>query len=107
MTKLKGDVVTPLTFKSDAPESLCMRRFSFTSATAHRTCATLIRMKINDSEELGLNEVHLKLIFDHVKSFNQTEIFEWDDDDDANYVDSLKHENSYSCMEREKFLAVL
>ena len=48
-------------------------------------------MKINDLEELGFDEVRLKLIFDHTKKINQTDIFEWDD----------KYENAKACMERK------
>ena len=77
--KIKEEVFNPLTVKSDTPKWFCTRRFSFTHATVHRTHATLIRMKIYDLEELGFKEVHLNLIFDHIKSFNQTDVFEWDD----------------------------
>ena len=80
-----------------------MKRFSFTSATTHGTHAALLRMKINDVENFCFNEVHLNLIFDHIKSFNQIAIFEWDDDEDPNNVDSLKHENTNSYVERETF----
>ena len=42
----------------------------------HIMHAKLIRMKINDVEELGFDEVRLNLIFDHIKSLNQMIIFE-------------------------------
>ena len=77
-----------------------MRRFSFTSTTVCRTYEILIRTKIIDLEELGFNEVHLNLPFDHIKSFNQADIFEWDNNEEANYVDYLKHESTNSCVER-------
>ena len=50
VTKLKEEVVTLLTIKSNSPEWFFIIRFSFTSATVHRTHATLIIMKINDLE---------------------------------------------------------
>ena len=99
-TKLKDDVINPLNFKNNTPEWFCMTRFSFTSATVHKSHDALIRMKINDLKELGFNKVHLNLFFDHIKSFNQTDVFEWDDNEDANYVDYLKYDNTNSCIER-------
>ena len=60
-------------------------------------------MKIHDLEELSFNIVHLNLIFDHAKSFNQVDLFDWDNNEDANYVDYLKHENTTYCVEREIF----
>ena len=53
-----------------------MGRFCFTSTTVCGMCVALIIMKINDLEELGFNEVHLNLLFDHMKSFNQVDIFD-------------------------------
>ena len=35
-----------------------------------------------------------------MKSFNETDIFEYEDNEDTNYVDSLKYENTHSCIER-------
>ena len=60
-------------------------------------------MEINDLEWLGFNEIHLNLLFDYTKKINQAGIFEWDTNEDANYVDSLKCENTHSFIEREKF----
>ena len=88
-TKIKDDVINPLNFKNNTPEWFCMTRFSFTSTTVCRPHATLIRMNIYDLEELFFDEVHLNLVFDPITFFDQTDIFEWDDNEDANYVEIL------------------
>ena len=57
MTKLKEEIITPLTVKSNYPKWFFIIRFSFASTSVHRTNATLIIMKINDLEEFGFNKV--------------------------------------------------
>ena len=103
LTKLKEEDIATLTVKSNTTKYFCMRRFSFVWTKVNGTHATLIIIKFNDLEELGFNEVHLNFLFDHIKSFNQVDVFEWDNNEDANYVDALKCENTNSCIERETF----
>ena len=50
--------------------------------------------------------MHLISIFNHIKIFNQTDIFELNDSEDAKYVDSLKHDNNNSSNEKKKSLNV-
>lgn len=64
-------------------------------------------MKIDGLVNISFNEVHLNLIFDHIKGINKNKYFNPNNIEEATCIDSLRHMTIIHLMKEEYFLQLL